>query len=250
MAIDSNGKTYENRTLQFYGIAYGDSNVSLTATINGTTVFSGEVPTTITDTDFNAAWADLSNASVLFSITDSPLFPTTWSGDYPMSITVNGGQGVIFSQILCNYVLQMEEVGNVKTINSSISGNTLTIGTVVSGEVLPRMKLSGPGIIEKTFIQSGSGTTWTVGRSQVVESSNIDGILYNFITGDANTFVGCYTGIPINSENTPDVRSSVQIDGVDQVPLKPVSTSASTAWIVPSGSTISYNLNVSLGTSF
>ena len=34
MAIDSNGKNYENRTLQFYGLAYGDSNVSLTATIN------------------------------------------------------------------------------------------------------------------------------------------------------------------------------------------------------------------------
>ena len=45
MATGSNGLIYENRTLQFYGFAYGNTTVSLKATINGTDVFTGEVAT-------------------------------------------------------------------------------------------------------------------------------------------------------------------------------------------------------------
>jgi len=87
MAIDSNGKNYENRTLQFYGLAYGDSNVSLTATINGETVFSGEVPTI--NSPMPTPPIDL--PSILFSLENSVLFPTNWQGSLPMSITVTGG---------------------------------------------------------------------------------------------------------------------------------------------------------------
>lgn len=249
MAIDSNGKEYQNRTLQFYGIAYGNgsSNVSLTAIINDTIVFSGEVPTN--NEPFIPGNTDTTNTQVLFSVVDSSLFPTTWEGAYPMSITVSGGNSVIFDKIYCNYMLKIDPAGNVQTINSSISENTLTIGSIVSGEVLPRMKLSGPKITQPTYIQSGNGLTWTVGRSQVVESSNIDGMLFNFSTGDASTFVSCYNGIPTNSENTRDVRSDVRIDGVQQVPPLPVSKGLWT-WTVPTGSTISYNLNVGYGTEF
>ena len=34
-----------NRTLQFYGKGYGATPVGITATIDGSTVFSGEIPT-------------------------------------------------------------------------------------------------------------------------------------------------------------------------------------------------------------
>ena len=64
--------------------------------------------------------------------------------------------------------------------------------------------------------------------------------------GKVDHFSPTYYGQPTNSEGTPDVRSSVKIDGITQVP--PLPTSQGTwNWIVKSGSTISYNFNQFVG---
>ena len=68
------------------------------------------------------------------------------------------------------------------------------------------------------------------------------------IPGNATTFVQCYNGTPANSEGTPDPRSSVQIDGITQVPPEPPSEGCWT-WAVLQGSTLSHNLNIGLGNS-
>ena len=241
MAIDSNGKNYEYRTLQFYGLAYGDSNVSLTATIDGTTVFSGEVPTINSimpppPVDFSV---------ILFSIENSTLFPTNYSGTYPMSITVSGGYAATFNEIKCNYT----PTSNVTTAvmeNSSISGNILTVGTVSFGTVAIGQLLTGTEIVANTRIVSGSDTTWIVNNSQTVPNTTIIGNLLKLTPGVADEYQPCYDGDPVNSEATHDPRSNIIIDGVAQVPPLPKSLGV-WEWIVPSGSTISYNLNVSLG---
>ena len=67
-----------------------------------------------------------------------------------------------------------------------------------------------------------------------------------YVTGNATNFQQLYFGTPSNSENTPDVRSSVQIDGVDQVPPCEISQGQAT-WMVATGSNLSCNLNVSTG---
>lgn len=64
--------------------------------------------------------------------------------------------------------------------NSSISGTTLTVGTLSSGIISEWMKLSGSGIDADTFITSnisgsGNGSTWTVSKSQTVSSTTITG---------------------------------------------------------------------------
>ena len=244
MATDNLGLTYENRTLQFYGLAYGDSNVSLTAIINGTTVFSGEVPTVNSQIS--------NNDTLLFSLENSVLFPTNWQGSLPMSITVTGGNGVIFNDVNSNYIQSGIVVEQVVMENSSIEGNVLTVGTVTSGTVTANLKLSGNGVFSNTFIQSGSGSTWIVATrpdpsvGQSVPSTTIIGKIYNPIPGNATAYFCCYNGTPTNSENTPDPRSSVTIDGVAQVPPLVPSQGVWT-WQVPTGSTIAYNLNVSLG---
>ena len=244
MAIDSNGKNYENRTLQFYGLAYGSSNVSLTATINGNIVFSGEVPTV--DSQIS------DNDTLLFSLENSVLFPTNWQGSLPMSITVTGGNGVKFNDINSNYMVSRVSVEQIVMENSSIEGNVLTVGTVTSGTVTARLVLSGNGVFANTVIQSGSGSTWIVATypdpsvGQSVPSTTITSEKYNFIPGTADDYRQCYYGIPVNSENTPDPRSSVTIDGVVQVPPV-VPSKGSWSWQVPPGSTIAYNLNVGLG---
>ena len=244
MAIDSNGKVYENRTLQFYGCAYGDSNVSLTATINGTTVFSGEVPTI--NSPVPVPPVDFSNEIILFSIENSTLFPTNYSGAYPMSITVSGGYAAAFNDINCNYMPTGNVTATTVMENSSISGNVLTVGTVSSGTVAIGQMLTGTDVLAGTRIKSGSDTTWIVNHDQTVPNTTITGSHTTLNPGVADEYQLCYNGQPVNSEATPDPRSSVTIDGVSQVPPLVPSQGVWT-WIVPNGSTIAYNLNVGLG---
>ena len=244
MAIDSNGKNYENRTLQFYGAAYGDSNVSLTATINGTTVFSGEVATI--NAPIPLPPVDLTSTTLLFSVDNSTLFPTNWCGSYPMSITVTGGLGVVFGNIYCNYIFTATHTIQSVMENSSIDGNILTVGTVSSGTVAIGQILHGTEIVANTRIVSGSDTTWIVNNSQTVPNTTITGGRITLNPGVADEYQFCYNGTPSNSENTPDPRSSVTINGVTQVPPNELSKGLWT-WIIPTDSTIAYNLNVSLG---
>ena len=64
--------------------------------------------------------------------------------------------------------------------------------------------------------------------------------------GNATSYPPVYHGTPTNSEGTPDPRSSVQINGVDQVPPLPVSAGVWT-WQVDNGSNLSCNLNIGVG---
>jgi hypothetical protein len=140
----------------------------------------------------------------------------------------------------------------VKASNSAISGNTLTLGTVTEGNVgniTVGMTVKGPGVVANTTVTvvSSNNTTLTISPSQTIANVLIE--VQGYVQpGDSTTYLDCYNGTPTNSEGTPDSRSSVQIDGVDQVPPNPVSKGQWT-WIVPTGSTISYAFNVALGNS-
>lgn len=165
----------ENRTFQFYGVGYGSSPVSVTASINSTQIFSGAVPTV--DQPVNPQPTPLpSDQVVLFTLPDSAVLNTDFAGSLPMTITVTGGSGVLFGDIFSNYF----------------------IGDPAAG------------------------------------------------AGLGNTYGQNYTGNPINSESTPDPRSSVQIDGVTQVPPLPTSLGVWN-WYIPANSTFTYNWNISVG---
>jgi len=67
------------------------------------------------------------------------------------------------------------------------------------------------------------------------------------IAGNATNFFNVYqASTPTNSEGTPDVRSSVQIDGITQVPPLEASKGCWN-WEVLNGSNLSCNLNISTG---
>jgi hypothetical protein len=170
-----------NRTLQFFGSAYGDGTepVTLTVTVDGTQVFSGPVPTSNEPMPVDA---HEKLTSVLFQIDNSTLFPTTFQGAYNHTVTVSGGYGIFLGVILCNWMDQKD-----------INGNLIA-------------------------------------------------------TGNATTFTSSYYSVPANSDNTPDSRSSVEIDGVPQPSLAEPAAGTLTR-IVNSGSTLSCQLNISLGTS-
>jgi len=68
-----------------------------------------------------------------------------------------------------------------------------------------------------------------------------------FTDGDATTFRTIFKGVPVNSEGTPDPRSSVYIDGVQQAPMCGTTSLSTWTWRIDTGSNLSCNLNVSLG---
>jgi hypothetical protein len=78
----------------------------------------------------------------------------------------------------------------------------------------------------------------------------INGNVSNFTrttAGNATNFVSCYRGTPPNSEGTPDCRSSVVINDKVQVPEIVPKAKACWTWVVNTGNTITYNLNVGIG---
>ena len=238
MAIDSNGKNYENRTLQFRGLAYGDSTVSLTAIINGNVVFSGELPTI--NSSLPIPPVDDTNAGLLFSLPDSPLFPTNQTASYTVSITVSGGYGAIFTGIYNNYVGKWKSTDQPAAVlaNSSIDGTTLTIGSIISGSVAIGQVLDVSHDFGKLplRITAGSGLTWTVNDSQTISDTNIRTYGVEITHGTATDFTEVYSGSGI---------SDVIIDGVAQAIIPPITRYGPI--IVPSGSTLAYNLKIGYG---
>ena len=228
-----------NRTLQFCGYAYGDVPVQLNAHINGTLVFSGAVATlneVMPDPSL-----DMSSAPVLFSVAESALYPTSYSGAYPMTISVATGYGIAVCKTFCNY---MGSWTDTVEFSGSISGTTLTVSSVTSGKVTVGQNIYGTGITGGTTIVSGNGSSWVVSKDQTVGETTINGSIS--VAGTADVFSQCFNGTPANSEGTPDSRSSVQLNGVPQVPpLEP--SYGEWTWLVDSGSTLECNFNVFVG---
>jgi len=246
-------ETIEYRNLQFCGYAYGNSNVSLTAHVNGTTVFSGEVPTI--DGPIPLVPMDLTDQSTLFSIENTTLFPISWKGSYPMSITVSGGYGIVLNNIKSNY-MGIGGIPGTEVVleNSSITGNTLTIGSIRSGTIELGTILSGEGVADNTIILSGSDLVWKVSIDQTVPSTTITGKVIFIVPGNSNEYYPCFHGYPHNTDNSSEVLTDVMIDGVQQTLPRPRGPQGpfiipERVWIVPTGSTIACNLNVSLGFS-
>jgi hypothetical protein len=86
------------RTLRFFGQAYGDTPVTLVASINNTELFNGTVSTIAGPVPLGLI---LEDQVILFTVS----FPgdAEGRGSFPMSVTVSGGDSVIFGVIRANY---------------------------------------------------------------------------------------------------------------------------------------------------
>jgi uncharacterized membrane protein len=239
-----------NRTLEFYGYAYGNTPVQLNAHINGTTVFSGAV-TTLNE-PFPATGPDMTSAPILFTA-DSGLFPDTLEGSYPMTLSVATGDGVAVANVLCNYMAFSEFEPAWESTDATLTGNILTPGNVTSGTVAIGQQLLGNGIDptgHDVNIKSGPNPDGTWLCDWMIPNGATEvwgGGLVNY-AGNATAFYSAYNGTPTNTDNIADPRSSVTIDGVPQNPDRGSNTGTWT-WLVAQGSTLSCNLNVSLGNS-
>jgi hypothetical protein len=76
----------------------------------------------------------------------------------------------------CQAVCTCGSAGPTATMtNSTITGFTLTVGSVSAGTIVEGMKLTGTGVAADTTILSGSALTWTVDRTQTVTTTTITG---------------------------------------------------------------------------
>lgn len=248
-----------NRTLQFFGYAYGSSPVVINAHINGQTVFSGEVPTVNQPLPVGDN-PDLTNAPVLFSVENSALVPTEFSGSLPMTISVATGNGIALGEVFCNYMQTANSQTTLSLENSSITGNLLSVGTVVSGApatgqflycgpggdvvgqtnpgLCPGARIVGEGPTAGTYVVQdlfSAETNYNTGSTVIGAWTVVP------VPGNETTFLPCYTGSQIG-----DPRTNVSIDNVAQNPDREGEDGTWT-WVVPQGSTIAYDLNVSTG---
>jgi hypothetical protein len=238
-----------NRTIQFLGYAYGSVPVQLNAHINGELVFSGTVNTT--DAPLPLPNIDVSSAPVLFSVENSALFPTDFSGSYPMTVSVATGSGILLTRVLSNYI-PVDVYHNTWLENSTITGTTLNIGSYRDPSVVvhPGMTLGDSAnlVTYGTKVVSGSDLTWTVDIDQNVSATTIVA-LDNTPTqspGSSTVFSLCYSETVNGVITTTDPRSNVAIDGVAQNPQRDGEIGA-WSWILPQGSTLACDLSVNQG---
>ena len=237
----------ENRTLQFLGLAYGNAPVLLNAHINGTVVFSGSVSAINEPPYTGGEGPGIVLTQPLFTA-NTTLFPTDFSGAYPVTISVANGTVVFIGAVYSNYMSSgVYDTAVMK--DSTITDPTLTVGTLATGTIKIGQLLSGTGIIANTYIISGSESTWTVDNSQTVAATTIIGQSITPVPGNATAFSACYVNqTPNNGTNPPDPRTNVTIDGIPQTRAAPTpETMGPNNWPINAGSTLAFDLTVSLG---
>jgi hypothetical protein len=91
------------------------------------------------------------------------------------------------------------------TFTGSISGTTLSITSAITGRVQIGQLLTGSGISNRTYIVSGSGTTWTVSNSQTIGPIAMTSTCYT----SGATFSGTISGTTLTV--TTAVVGTIQI---------------------------------------
>ena len=174
------------------------TNPFLDASFAETLVFDDSNGGEIIDNLFQGTWLASSGGAV-------PSFAPTNMGSYAQS--PNAGCFVL---------------GAGMRASSSISGTTLTIGgsVVSSGVAQPGVLaigdvVTGPGVTDGTRIVGGSGTSWTVNKSQTVSSA----ILYftRVIDTDVDVHVfGCGGhGIDLRSASNTTIQAHISNNSVN-----------------------------------
>ena len=103
--------------------------------------------------------------------------------------SVKAGQQIIGTGVPSfTYVASAIATGTPAVMaTSTITGTTLSVGSLSSGTIVAGQVLTGTGVTAGTYIVSGSGSTWTVSPSQTVTSTTITGTAYTLTTTNAVT---------------------------------------------------------------
>lgn len=106
-----------NRTVNFEGYGYGSTTVNAVVTFNGTTVFSGTVPTL----NQSEVSIDPDQQAVLFNFE----IPVDISGTFPVTVTFTGGDSAFVMQVESNYMPVGNPVYSEDDLKKLINPTTL-----------------------------------------------------------------------------------------------------------------------------
>lgn len=139
------------RTLQFFGQGYGDTLVTLVASINGTELFNGTVSTVPGTAPLGLDYVD---QEFLFSVS----FPggADGRGSFPMTVAVSGG-AVILGIVKANYQPTAKNANNGPDIFGPVFDGDARSNVAINGVVQP-VPTQEPGLKGSYawVVQSGS----------------------------------------------------------------------------------------------
>lgn len=207
------------RTVKVYGRGYGATPANITATLNGNTVFTGDVPT------LNTPIPPLPDTS-LTGVT-VPLFSfeidTAFVGQIPMTCTVNSGT-VIFAEILANYT---------SVINPAITEAQLAV--LQDRNSTPAQRMAVCELIANPPFSAAEKSTYLDPATTWPERNTIVTVERCPTTVSGASYFGFI--------DDTDPRSNVQINGVAQNP-NTGDLPGVWWWTVGQGSVLAYNLDV------
>ena len=96
-------------------------------------------------------------------------------------------------------------------LTGSVSGTTLTVDTLSSGTIAVGQQLFGVGVLSETIITAGSGTSWTVNRSQTVAKEALN------TASTSASFTGAISGTTLTASSVTGniyVGQTIQGTGV------------------------------------
>lgn len=211
-----------NRTVKLDGQGFGNVPVNVTITANGTTVYEGPIDTV--DQPLPLPKYTLDPWPTMFDLE----IPLTFVGVIPMSITVNSGFGILFSDSVANYNLVPNPVYTPEQY------------AVVTG---PVKTAEGINIFESLATPPLSQEEINTLSNPASSDSECDAILDQhgltlLVPGGADVF---------NSDFfNGDSRTNVALDGepVSTPNPRPPGYLGDWTWVVPVGSTLTFDFNV------
>jgi len=209
------------RTVQILGMGFGANPTQITATANGTQVFSGTVTTVNQPAPAMPNFALVPDQVVMFSFE----IDTAFTGLIPMTCTVDSGT-VIFGEILANYIAVPNPVYSseqlaVITDPAVPFSQKLTIYTAVANP---------PFSAEELAILQNPSVPYDPTKTDILNSHGCA-----LMVSGGSTQYG-------EIDNT-DPRANVYVDGLQQTPDHS-ELAGPWWWQISSGSTLAYNLEV------
>lgn len=213
-----------NRTIKFYGRAYGTEPGAMTINCNGATVFSGEVPTVILKPGQRAPvpvpnmnkdidTVELCSFDILKSIT----------GLVPMTIEVTAGS-VLLGEVLSNYMTILNPVYSIDQ-RATLSRSSATDSdklAVYNAVAVPPLTMD-----EKTALLNPA--ILDTDKDAILSAHGCDIMVSTGATCTATQY---------------EVRHNVTIDGVPYVPDTTDFTGGTWWWMLHEGSTMTCNFEI------
>lgn len=212
------------RTFQFYGMGYGSETTTITATMDGTVVFNGEVETL-------PIKPSPTDPKVILYTVDG--IPVDFVGSKTMTVTVNSGN-LILGDIMANYGASQNTVYTPEQYLLVTTENMTPEQKIQAEAVLTSLAVPPLSDAEVEILRDPSTTT-----TQFNEVLGAHGLEFLIPTG-ANGFTDNFAPV--------DVRSNIILNGVPvPPPARPVGAVGTWHWQIVDGDVFVYDLRIDFG---